>query len=462
MKLPLVFLSALGGAALLASTGCQPMPRVAAENAASRAAAVAEPIRFRADAGPLDAAGAGGGTLPLAEAIRLTATNDPRIQAALARVRIAEGDSQQARLLPNPVVDVAVRFPTGAGKPIIDANLTAELVAALQQPGRVSAADNKLRAEAAAAVGTVLDVLTETRQRYAGVQALDQLLLVEGERRRLLDRLLELARARLDAGEATQLDVTTLEAQRVELETEIADRELERREERLALARLIGQPSGDAGWAVAPWAAAPEARATERQWVEVALRNRPEVAAGEYELKALGAERALTRFAPFDAAQVGVASERDDGWTVGPAVSLPVPIFDSGQATRAKATAAVIEARHKLREAQREAVEETRRAFAAFRSSKDNLARVRGTLLPLQEQRLAQAEAQYKAGQTDITSLFLAEQDLQSARGRLIELQRRTSEALIRLERSAGGPGVAHAAFGTTAATAPATTRNTK
>jgi outer membrane protein TolC len=71
---------------------------------------------------------------------------------------------------------------------------------------------------------------------------------------------------------------------------------------------------------------------------------------------------------------------------------------------------------------------------------------------------LAQAEAQYKAGQTDITSLFLAEQDLRAARARTIELERRASEALIRLERSAGGPGAVNEAFGRAPTTAPATT----
>jgi outer membrane protein TolC len=79
------------------------------------------------------------------------------------------------------------------------------------------------------------------------------------------------------------------------------------------------------------------------------------------------------------------------------------------------------------------------------------LDQVRIELIPLQESRRTQAEAAYKAGQTDITSLVLADQDLQGARTKLIELQSQVVESLIRLERAAGGS--AHAPATTQTAT---------
>lgn len=441
MKLTRPLLPLGGAALLLVLSGCHvaapeyPDPAVTA----ALAAGLSEPIVFRTDPEVLDEVRHGDGVLTLSEALLLTARHDPRIQAALSRVRMAEADSGQARLLPNPVLSLAFRWPTEGGKPIVEAGLTGELVAVLQRPGRVSAADNRLRAEAATAVATILDVLSETRESYAAVQSFDELLVVQQDRRLLLDRLLELAKARLNAGEGTQLDVTTFETQRVELETEIADKELERREERLKLARLIGEPTGEADWGLSKWAMQMPMSLTERQWVVLALERRPEVAASLYELSALGEELRLTRFAPFDSTEVGIASEKDPDWSLGPEVSVPIPLLDSGQAVRARARSAVSEARHKLLQARREAVEDTRRAYATYRTSAANLNRVQNELLPLQERRLSQAERQYQAGQAEITSLFLAEQDLRAARAKLVELQRRVSESLIRLERSAGG-----------------------
>ncbi|MFT3685625.1 MAG: hypothetical protein QM783_11975 [Phycisphaerales bacterium] len=129
-------------AVLQAAGGCSAPPRTdpGAEGAAARALGLSVPIEFRtygADGGPLDEPSAApGGTLTLSEALRRAVTTDPALQAALARVRIAMADADQARLLPNPVLSVAVRF--GDGKPQIEATLVQEFVQALQLPTRAA------------------------------------------------------------------------------------------------------------------------------------------------------------------------------------------------------------------------------------------------------------------------------------------------------------------------------------
>src|SRR5437588_4457377 len=50
-----------------------------------------------------------GQTLTAAAAIRLALAHDPRVQASLAKVRIAEAEANQARLLPNPILTIDVR-----------------------------------------------------------------------------------------------------------------------------------------------------------------------------------------------------------------------------------------------------------------------------------------------------------------------------------------------------------------
>jgi outer membrane protein TolC len=432
---------------LLALIGCSSSKSVLPESpemSAGRATGVGDAIQFDTAGGQIDAPGDVGTAMKLSQAVRLSLQTDARLQVALARVRMAQADSDQARLLPNPILGVAFRFPEGGGSTIIDAGIAADLIAVLRQPGRVSAADNRLRAASAEAVTVALDLSAEVQERYVAIQTRQAQLQVLQSRREIGDRLTRLASARLEAGEGTQLDVTTLQTQQVELETEIADQTLALREDRLALAKLIGQPSSRADWAVDPWI--PESRldVSETQWIALALANRPEVLAQRWELAALGDERSLSGLAPFDGVELGVEAERDDGWSVGPGVAAPLPIFDMGQAEKARAEAAVIEARHNLTESQRQVIQETRLAHAAFDASQANVARVRDELIPLQEKRLAQAEAQYQAGQTDLTDLFLAEQDLREARARLIELERTYLLSLVRLERAAGGAGAVH------------------
>ncbi len=427
---------------LILSSGCAPTAkrpdtpqRIAAATGLSNA------ITVQQHGMPLDVKDDAAETLTLAQAVQRSVERSPDLQAALARTRAAEADANQAALLPNPILSLLFRFPEGSGKPVIEAGLTADLVTILQRPGRVSAADNRLRAASANAVAICLDVLTEAQKQYAEVQTLDALLPVLLERGKLLDHLIELAQARLNQGEGTRLDVTILQTQRIELEVEIAEKQLDQRRARLALARMIGQPSADATWKLTPWEEPPQIAVAESVCVKLALQHRAEVDAQRWELAALGADLRLSRWAIFDGNDIGVGAERDEVWTVGPAVTIPLPLFDWGQAKVAKAQVAALEARHKLTRIGREVIEQVRGEYAAFDASRRTLALARDKLLPAQERRRNDTEAAYRGGQTDITALILAEQDLQTSRTKLIELQQKTSLAFYRLQRAVGGPG---------------------
>lgn len=440
MRARTLFIGASVGTIIL--TGCaSPPPSIDPELAASNALALREgdAIAFRTEGAPVDEPTTAPASLSLKEAVRLSVLRSPSLQAALARVRVAQADAQQARLLPNPILNIGLRFPESGGSAIIDAGLSADLIAVLRQPGAITVADAKLRAVATEAVTAALDVATSAMERYYTVQAIEASLVVLRERTDLLQRLLDLADARLRAGEGTRLDVVTLSTQRVTLDAEIADRELELHDERLALARLIGQPSSDAGWTVDAWEASTvHASLAEQDALRLALQHRPEIQQREYALQALGAERRQANWNPFDDADVGINAERDGDWSFGPAGSVPLPLFDTGEAGRRRADALLVEAKHQLVETRRSVIEEVRRAHAMVAGTRANLDRVDRELIPLQTARLEQAEAQFKAGQTDITALLLAEQDLRAARAQRVDLQRRVAVASVRLFRSIG------------------------
>lgn len=428
----------------LALTACQTnRPDPDAEGVIASSLLIGEPVTFRVEGGPLDepSPDVADGTLTLADATRRAVLTDPGLQAALARVRVAMSDADQARLLPNPVLNFVLRW--GPGKPQIEVGLAQDLIQVLQIPRRSSAADNRLRQRAADAVTVALDVVAEVQERYTAVQATDRLVPVLAVRLDLLRRLAGVAKNRLDAGEGVRSDVTTLDAQRVELEVEIADAKIRLRRDRLSLARLVGEPSSAAEWTLDRWASPGAATFTEQDWIDAALGHRPEVQSVAWQLAALGDEYALTRLLPWEGATAEAQAQRGDSWFAGPSILTPIPIFDTGQARRARVTAAQIEARHEFTRAKREVVEEVRIAHAALAGTLANLARVREELIPLQQQRRDQAEQVYRSGQTDVTALFLAEQDLRSTQARAIDLERETTIALIRLQRAVGGPGVA-------------------
>ncbi|MBY0397529.1 MAG: hypothetical protein K2X91_13825, partial [Thermoleophilia bacterium] len=107
----------IGVAALAAGCSTLPPPPMDAGLNAAAAAGSQGAIIFRIDGGPIDEEG-DPDALSMPEAVRLAVMTDPGIQAALARVRIALADAKQARLIPNPVLNLVVRFPEAGGKPV--------------------------------------------------------------------------------------------------------------------------------------------------------------------------------------------------------------------------------------------------------------------------------------------------------------------------------------------------------
>ncbi|HWB19179.1 MAG TPA: TolC family protein [Phycisphaerales bacterium] len=374
--------------------------------------------------------------------MRRSVTTDPTIHAALARVRIALANADQARLWPNPVFNLALRWPESGGSPTIEASLAQDLLTILQTKRRANAADNRLRQAAADAMAVALDVASEVQERYATAQAFDELIPALETRRELLNRLIDLAHSRLNAGEGTRQDLTVLQAQRVELDVEIATTELERRDVRLRLARLIGEPSAAATWELDHWVAPSYPNVPESVWVDLALQHRPEIQSVIWQLAALGDDLALTRLLPIEGFSTGGNAEKNFDRSIGPEISTPLPLFDMGQARRARVTAEQIEARHELTRTKRMVVEDVRQAYETLERTSFNMQRVRSELIPLQEQRMTDAEAMFRA-ERDITGLILAEQDLRGAQARAIDLERQMTIAMIRLHRAVGGAGVA-------------------
>ena len=430
-------------------------PDVAAE--VGRASGLQNAIVFRVD-GEAAATEPTNGMLLPADAVRLALLHDPRVQISLAHVRMAEADANQARLLPNPILTVDLRFPTQAGSnTAFETTLTGDLIALLQKPGQIAAADKRLRAAARDALTTVLDLISEVHTAYSAARGTDTQIENLQSRSKILRQLREIARKRLAAGEGIRLDVLTLDCAVAQLELDLSDLQAQRDDQRLLLARLIGQPRSEATWQLEAWqSAGPETLAVESAWIDAALANRPEIESKLWELRALGDDYNAAAFAPLAGNSIGPHAEHDPEWRVGPTLATPLPIFDFGQAGREKIRAQQIAARHELAQQQFEVIQDIRSAYTAYRHAQESLVAVRDRLLPLQQQQLDQARLAYQSGEADLATLLLAETDLQMTLSKIIDLQEKTTVARVKLQRAAGGAAVAQRLEGP--ATAPPAT----
>jgi len=381
--------------------------------------------------------------LGLAQTVRLALQNDSRVRSAMEHIRMAEADSEQARLLPNPILVLDMRFPEKSGPITFETELSEDLISILEKPRAISEADNRLRESVSNGLATVLDLIVETREAYASAQSLDAEIAVAQERESIFARLSDLANKRLKAGEGNRLDLLTFQAQHLQAITDLEDFRLASREQRITLARLIGDPHGPAEWALDPWIPPSGAGAAEWAWIDTALANRPEILARRWELAALGDEQVIAGYSPLAGTTVGSHAEHDPNWRTGPLITVPLPIFDFGQAANKKAQAAYRAALYDLEQERLMAIEETRRAYANCIASQETLRQATEQLLPVQQEERRQTELAYQSGDAILPTLLLAETDLRSTQLKIAELQENVTVAIVHLERAAGGAGVA-------------------
>jgi len=402
------------------------------------AASLANAIEFHTEALPAEAAAAAD-RLTLSAALKRALRQSPEVQIALAEVRAAQAGAHQARLLPNPVLDIAFRLPESGGRTVIEAGLTAELTQLLQRPRRISAFDAALRAASAKAVTTVLNVMHETQQNYfdaVGLRRETQILIQRNSR---LGELLKVAEARLAAGEGTKLDVATLKAEQATAAIDLGDVTLNIRRAHFGLAYRLGQPRGRIDWILDTPLFTQIALRGEPDSIAHGLRVRPEIQVDRWQLAALEDQTALARLAWMENNAAGLAAERDSDWSLGPSVVLPLPLFDWGQARRAKARAQAIAARQRLTQTTRQVVREIRQAHDAVTQFMATTRQARTQLVPLHEERVRLARVIFDAGQEDVTKLHLAELGLLGAQLKLVRLEHRTALAIIALDRATGG-----------------------
>jgi outer membrane protein, heavy metal efflux system len=375
--------------------------------------------------------------LGLAQALERAVLADADIQAALARVHIARADADQARLLPNPVLDFVLRW--GKSQNQIEVSFAQALLGVLQRPRKASAADARLRRAATEALVVGLDVANSLQRCYAEAQAADAISDLLAEQLQLLDRLVALADNRLKNGEGTQSERTSLFAQKLGIDLRLAAARQRQHELRLQLARCIGEPSSHTSWTLDPWQPPEAVSGDETSWLRTALTQRPELQALRFELAALGDEHALALWAPWQDAAIGANVQRAPTWVGGPVLTVPLPIFDLGDAAANRVTAEQVEVRHQLTGEMRRVIEEVRVAFSSYHTHRDNLQRVTEQLLPLHKQRQQQAETALRLGMADASASLQIAQERQQAQQTAIELERDTTFAWLRLMRAAAG-----------------------
>ena len=369
------------------------------------------------------------------EAVAIALWNSPSFQATLADLGIVRADLVEAGLLRNPVFSLL--FPWGPKQ--LEWTLQFPFDALWQRPRRVAAAQLNAKAVGERLVWDALALVAQVRAAHAESLIADRRLQLSLEITDLVQRLTGITEARLRAGDISDLEARAArnDAARVQVASRAVEHD--RNLARLTLAATIGLDRREQVRPVPSEPVDPAACGTEAARLEEALASRPDVRAAEIAIEAAGQRarwersRVITLIGTLDANGKG-----DEGFEMGPGVSLEVPLFSRNQGGIGRADVEVERASHQYAAVRAQVVGDVRSATVRVQQAEQAISAWRSEIVPSLEVEQRQAESAYRAGEIPLFMLLDASRRLVDGRMRLLDAEADLQRATIALERSIG------------------------
>jgi outer membrane protein TolC len=342
------------------------------------------------------------------DAALVAVLNSPALQARYAELGVAGGALGQARTLPNPELEAEVTWPVDGGEAQIELSAIQSVSALVALPPRVRVADARVRAARQRVVAATVALAARARIGFYEVVAAEQM---RALRRLVLEAAgasAAFARGLHEAGNITSLALQRELSFEEEARLALLEADAAVAVAREALNTLLGLHGAELDWRTASELPTPPPRLDrlehlERQAVVAAL----ELQALRGDMEAAGQAVGLARLeSVLPEVGVGVAASREGAWSVGPAVSVRLPVFDWGQGRRARAWSELRRLQHRYAAAAIAARASARAVRARLQAAHERVTRTRTRLLPLREKLLDDAMRQYNAMNLDAFELL--------------------------------------------------------
>lgn len=375
--------------------------------------------------------------------VKVALLNNRNLRALYQELGVAEAELVQAGLLPNPVLSANVRFGLGPSGTGTEMGLVQDVISALQIPLRKRVAGATLEAAKVATADAVLKLVLDTKATFYRLQGVLQML----ELRRTVASATavsrEVAERQHTAGNISDLDLATEVALNEESKLELASAEVAVVGDREELNTLLGLWGERTAWRMAPrLPALPRTDVAPAGLETLAVSQRLDLE--EARLRTVGAvaQYRLGRFyGLIPNASMGAATERevDGGWSLGPALDIPVPLFDQSQALLASGAARVRGNEERYAALAIGIRAQVRRAWSHLDAARTRAEYFEKVIIPLQARIVEETQRQYNG-------MFIGVFQLLQAKREQVEAGRRYVEALTDywvsrtdLERALGG-----------------------
>lgn len=367
-----------------------------------------------------------GQPLPEEQAVMVALWNNAAFLEALMEIDLTRGDLVQAGLLPNP--EFVYYWPAWEKpfKYLVDFPLESIWL----RPIRIKATAVENERACARLTQTALDLIRDTRQAYADLQLAHDRVKVAKRAVDLREHIASLAEARLKAGDASPLEVSTARtdanlAQQTAIQ---AKYDVTVAEERLR--NFLGLSDSTNSLVPANTPISFTVETALEDLVTEAIRTRPDAAAADH-AAAAAAER--VRFSKLFWFRIlgllDATSGRSTGHEFGPALRTTIPIFNRNQGGIARAEAEFEQLERRKRTVHNQIVLDVRQSHARFQQARAELDFLRTKTRPEVESAIRRAETAYKEG--NVTYFIVLELNRQ-----LIDTFLREAQLFADLRRS--------------------------
>ncbi len=205
----------------------------------------------------------------------------------------------------------------------------------------------------------------------------------------------------------------------------------------------MGVWGSDAEWKITPHLPDVPATAISVEGLEeFALKQRIDLAAARQEVDvAVGNMRASNLFSRSLKASIGVDTEHDPSgqWVTGPTVSVPIPLFDMGQAKAAKLKAQWRQAQEQYAAKSAQVRSQVRAACLQVQATQHRAEAYRTTIVPLRQKIVEQTLLRYNGMLVGVFQLLAAKQGEIDADRQYVTSVREYWLARTELQKALGG-----------------------
>lgn len=370
---------------------------------------------------------------------------NPGLLADLEDLGISQADYAKATRIANPSLDFFYRRPDQSGLVAnVEIGLIENLLDPLLLPLRKRLAAAELEAAKLRVGQKMLDLVAETKQAFAELQAADRLAERLGIIVEIESAAATFAERQRAAGNLPQLALEEQQALLDETKIDQVHAQVAARARREKLQRLMGLSGAETTWTTAEMSLDPPDDEVAVADLEArALSDRLDVAAARAGVGLIDHALALRRAGRFfpGGVRVGISRERDPDRVrvTGPVLGIELPIFDTGAASIAKLEAERRRAERQVEELSIRVGSEVRETADRYVAARDLARTYRDSVLPRRVRILDQTLRHYNSMLIGVYDVLLAKRMEIESEKAAIEAWRDAWVARFKLEHAVGG-----------------------